>query len=92
MNMTAPEEFDLDIGHDHYLAYQYRDGQPVGALVWHPHHGRIVAGGVHWVDVGAGPVWDAQHVGEPNITISPSIHCMDCGDHGFVREGKWVPA
>ncbi len=26
------------------------------------------------------------------LTISPSILCPDCGDHGFVRDGTWVSA
>ena len=28
------------------------------------------------------------------LTLSPSILCLaeGCGDHGFIREGKWVPA
>ncbi|HWP59555.1 MAG TPA: DUF6527 family protein [Candidatus Acidoferrales bacterium] len=26
------------------------------------------------------------------LTISPSVLCTDCGDHGFIREGKWVKA
>lgn len=30
------------------------------------------------------------HAWEP-LTLSPSIGCR-CGDHGFIREGKWVPA
>lgn len=25
------------------------------------------------------------------LTISPSVLC-DCGDHGFIRDGKWVSA
>lgn len=25
------------------------------------------------------------------LTISPSIKC-DCGDHGYIREGRWVRA
>jgi hypothetical protein len=25
------------------------------------------------------------------LTLSPSIKCH-CGDHGFVRQGRWVPA
>jgi len=24
------------------------------------------------------------------LTLSPSLLCTICGDHGFVREGKWV--
>lgn len=26
------------------------------------------------------------------LTISPSILCLDCGAHGFVRNGRWVKA
>lgn len=36
------------------------------------------------------PKWDLIQV-EP-LTLSPSLLCRLCGDHGFVREGKWVPA
>jgi hypothetical protein len=26
------------------------------------------------------------------LTLSPSVLCTMCGHHGFVREGRWVPA
>lgn len=26
------------------------------------------------------------------LTLSPSIHRLECGCHGFIREGRWVPA
>lgn len=26
------------------------------------------------------------------LTLSPSLLCGRCGDHGFIREGRWVPA
>lgn len=43
----------------------------------------------------AGPQWPGEkwHVEswEP-LTISPSLLCRACGDHGFIRGGKWVPA
>lgn len=26
------------------------------------------------------------------LTLSPSLLCMRCGDHGFVRNGQWVVA
>lgn len=29
---------------------------------------------------------------EEPLTLSPSLLCTACGDHGFVRDGKWVPA
>lgn len=40
-------------------------------------------------DGAARPVWQVQSL-DP-LTISPSLLCH-CGDHGFIREGKWVRA
>jgi hypothetical protein len=36
------------------------------------------------------PLWQVQSY-DP-LTISPSILCMRCGDHGFIRNGKWEAA
>ncbi len=35
------------------------------------------------------PLWQVQSL-DP-LTISPSLLCH-CGDHGFIREGRWVRA
>jgi hypothetical protein len=37
----------------------------------------------------SGPWWHADSW-EP-LSLSPSLLCT-CGDHGFIREGKWVRA
>ena len=29
---------------------------------------------------------------EEPLTLSPSLLCPVCGDHGFIRSGRWVPA
>lgn len=26
------------------------------------------------------------------LTLEPSLACRACGHHGFIRDGKWVPA
>ena len=26
------------------------------------------------------------------LTLNPSLLCLRCGDHGFIRDGKWIPA
>jgi hypothetical protein len=26
------------------------------------------------------------------LTLTPSLLCLTCKDHGFIREGRWVPA
>lgn len=33
-----------------------------------------------------------QVVQENPLTLAPSIHCVDHGTHGFVREGRWISA
>mgnify|MGYP001586948463 CR=1 FL=1 len=41
---------------------------------------------------GGDKAWTKDVSGGPEfVTLSPSVLC-GCGDHGFVREGKWVPA
>lgn len=37
-----------------------------------------------------GPFWTVESW-EP-LTLSPSLLCRTCGDHGFIRNGQWVPA
>ena len=43
-------------------------------------------------ECGGAIAWQADVSGGPEfITLAPPVLC-GCGDHGFVREGKWVPA
>jgi hypothetical protein len=37
-----------------------------------------------------GPFWTIES--EVPLTLSPSILRTNCGCHGFIRQGKWVPA
>lgn len=36
------------------------------------------------------PSWVVEK--EDPLTLSPSVLCTTCGHHGYIREGKWVPA
>lgn len=36
-----------------------------------------------------GPFWQVESW-DP-LTLSPSLLCH-CGDHGFIKQGRWVPA
>jgi hypothetical protein len=38
----------------------------------------------------ATPKWTVESM-EP-LTLSPSLLCRLCGDHGFIKQGKWVRA
>lgn len=33
-----------------------------------------------------------QLVSADPLTLAPSLLCMRCGDHGFIQNGRWVPA
>lgn len=35
------------------------------------------------------PVWDL--ISEDPLHVEPSLLCRLCGDHGFIRNGLWVP-
>lgn len=34
--------------------------------------------------------WDV--IKREPLTLQPSIRCKACGSHGYITEGKWVPA
>lgn len=98
----------LDLGHDHYLEYigwtdpEGVTHERVGAIVWH----RQTAAPDGWCGGGVrfstappsltGARWTVESW-EP-LTLSPSLLCHGappayaCNDHGFIREGRWVPA
>ena len=87
----------LDLGHDHAAVLITPEGgsHPTGMDVHHltpdgkpcvgwipfdvPEHERLSADRKWQVD------------SRDPLTVSPSLLC-NCGDHGFVREGQWVPA
>lgn len=47
-----------------------------------------------------GPVSQELDAGRPRwqvvnwepLTLSPSLLCLSCGLHGFIRDGQWIPA
>lgn len=36
------------------------------------------------------PTW--QLISEDPLHVEPSLLCKTCGDHGFIRDGRWMPA
>ena len=74
------------------------DIEKAGARIVHPakDSGEPCRSAIHFdvpgakeVFGGAAHVWQVESW-EP-LTVSPSILCS-CGDHGFIRGGKWVKA
>ena len=70
---------------------------PYMALWYHrsPKSGEVCFGSFGWRNPRPGqfrndPIWERVSV-DP-LTVSPSLLCLDCGAHGWIKEGKWVPA
>lgn len=88
-------EGGTDIGHGVTIFATEYDGQIVGIV--EEHSGKDGARCSGYVklrgrppDPEGRPSWIVESV-EP-LTLSPSVLCTTCGHHGFIRDGKWVPA
>ncbi len=99
----ASEHYDLDLGNGHWLTFTWygtakdgSGGEKIGGIITHEMPNGKMCEGSLWFDV--------QHVRDhwPNkprwivsswepLTCAPSFLCH-CGDHGFIRDGKWVVA
>jgi hypothetical protein len=105
---TGRWDLDLGCGHwltftcwkpDRALNPQYShlpDNDRIGGIITHElPNGKICEGSI-WFDCDVTREVFAKHdrwtvsSWEP-LTCSPSFLCH-CGDHGYIREGKWVPA
>jgi hypothetical protein len=98
--MHPDGRIDLDLGDSHTLTWvQYQGDERTGANVWHLKPDGSECGG--WIAF-AGGAWAASFapgaiatwtVESPDpLTLSPSLLCRSCGDHGFIRAGRWVRA
>lgn len=96
---STPPHDVIDLGDDHELIFSSYQGEArVGASIKHKKpdgstcEGWVAFAGRSWAR-GFEPaiaVWTVEQ-DEP-LTLSPSVLCRACGDHGFVRSGKWVRA
>jgi len=73
-----------DIGGGITIQRRYLDGKLAGVAWWHPGCGE------DWIPIDTPLGW--KLVTEHPLTLSPSVRCRACGFHGWIRDGKWVPA
>lgn len=92
-----PEEgwTQMDPDHLYQLVGQANEDGPIGIIEAHRLSGdEWCYGGVFWKQVGTPehprPVWTLVSL-EP-LHLEPSILCQICGNHGFIRGGRWVSA
>lgn len=69
-----------------------------GCLIWHkrPDNGEQCSGAVQFDTPTNRELWPAKACWQVEsyepLTISPSVLCLRCQDHGFIRAGRWVKA
>jgi hypothetical protein len=85
----------IDLGDGHAVEVLEFKGETSGADVYHPgckSPGFIPFTGKAYANEfkGAIETWELQF--EDPLTVSPSILCRVCGDHGFIRSGRWERA
>lgn len=96
------ERDELDLGDEHRIVFaEYGGEKRVGGNVMHPPvegkcsgNGWVAFAGRAWARKfsGTGDFQSWQVESEEPLTLSPSILCRGCGDHGHIRDGKWVKA
>ena len=98
-SQTAPGL--IDIGGGHTIKFvSYKDDERAAIQDHHlTKDGKPCRGFVSFLDgawanefrnVDGFQAWKVESW-EP-LTLSPSLLCKTCGDHGFIRGGKWVMA
>jgi hypothetical protein len=89
----------IDLGDDHQARIVPFGGDPNSGIDYYhktpegkPCGGFITITGSAWAkEFSPGSIVTWELVSADPLTLSPSLLC-ECGDHGFIREGKWVPA
>ena len=86
-----------DIGHGVRIRRAYMDGVLCGVDYQHPSTNANCNNGDRgdYVPVGTDALTIAHHwklESETPLTLTPSLLCPVCHHHGYIREGKWVPA
>lgn len=88
----------IGLGHGHfYSRYVNDDGDWIGIIDHHQKpDGSQCGGGSVLFDVPANAGFADSNkwtlVSEDPFHLEPSLLCRICGDHGFIRDGKWVLA
>ena len=88
----------LDFGDGHWADWIALDGVRVGIIDTHikadrPQYSESLCTGVVYWDrervPGKAHYWTLQGAADERLTLSPSLNCTACGDHGFIEQGRW---
>jgi hypothetical protein len=86
------EDFDKleDLGHGVAIQRMFLDGHLEGLAYFHE---RCTYGeGQSYIPLKPHNKEGWVVESENPLTLSPSLLCRSCGFHGFIKQGRWVPA
>ena len=90
---TITEDFPIDLGAGVRISWDADGG---GLLWWHPRNTRQCAAMFLRFMPDSRSTGHRLMSGDPtdqeHLTIGGSLLCPFCGCHGFIQNGKWVPA
>lgn len=105
MSGWEPPAESQDVGHLHRLVWVTYAESVAGVNVWHWKKGGAAGEWCcGWVPFRGHPwanlfrrtegfqAWDVVEPSVELLTLSPSIRCRACGDHGLVVRGRWEPS
>jgi hypothetical protein len=91
----------IDLGDNHTIEFtSYKGDNRSGAIVTHlTPEGKLCESSIPFRD----HAWALEFkskllehswelVSDNPVTLAPSLACRACGDHGFIRNGKWEKA
>ena len=88
-----------DLGNNHSFTFvEFRDDSRIGISYYHTTpegntcNGFITFEGGAWANAFDNKIPSWKVISFEPLTITPSLLCKACGDHGFITDGKWVPA
>lgn len=82
----------LDDDHAYRVGTAEVDGVVEQQGVWEAHRtpsGDVCVGWAQWIGPGDRN-W--RLISLDPLHIEPSLLCRTCGNHGYIHDGKWVPA
>ena len=95
---SSPPPDAIDIGGGHLIHFVSFEGEVCAIDDWHKKpdgtwcKGFIDFEGSAWVKSFDGLVKGWTVVQREPLTLTPSLECRVCGDHGFITNGRWVKA
>jgi hypothetical protein len=85
----------VDLGHGHAMELRSWKGEVAGLNLHHPgckSPSFIPFTARSWAREFCGGIISWEVLQDDPLTLSPSLLCRACGDHGYVRDGRWVQA